>query len=390
MTLGDPVNYSELMEIFSKPRPNGSAALQETKRALLAWLDRQNIPYTLKPFRIYPYFFECIGLWLILSRTLLAWAVWRRWGWLTLLIALAGLIGGIADVALHWPLVTWFGSRIDENILIEFAPNNPRQEIILSAHYDSKTELLDHRQRMFFLKNLRVGMLLSLLIGALGLLDSGFFARGGPESDGFHWLALVLCVPLLFLAWGLGLNLSVGRLLQPSQGAVDNGAACAILLGLAARIAREAIATDHIRVTLALFSGEEVNMQGSRAYVREREWSMPAKAVNLEVMAQDGEYVYWERDGYSLRLVPTAEPLNQSVIQAITKVTGRPPIAAGPVNSDGYSFLAKGIPTATIGTYDRRLRDTGFHRPTDHLNRVVMARLEQGVEILSQLLRDTG
>lgn len=31
---------------------------------------------------------------------------------------------------------------------------------------------------------------------------------------------------MLFLAWGFGLNLALGRFVTPREGAIDNGAAC--------------------------------------------------------------------------------------------------------------------------------------------------------------------
>jgi len=150
------VDYQALMRILSVPRPNGSPAEAETRRALQDWLEQMGIPHRTHGFRLYPYFFESIGVWLIASRTLLALAVLLRWGWLTLLIALVGLLGGLVDVALGFPLVTFLGGRQGENILIEFDSPDARREIVFSAHYDTKTELLDHRQRMFFLKNIRL------------------------------------------------------------------------------------------------------------------------------------------------------------------------------------------------------------------------------------------
>ena len=127
-------------------------------------------------------------------------------------------------------------------------------------------------------------------------------------------------------------------------------------------------------------------MQGSQAYVSSREWPLPARALNLEVMAQDGEYVLWEQDGYSLRLWPCSSELNQDVAQAVQEVTGATPRLAGPVNSDGGSFLRRGIPATTLGTYDRQQRDRGFHSARDNLGRVVMARLPEAVEILSRFI----
>jgi Zn-dependent M28 family amino/carboxypeptidase len=190
----------------------------------------------------------------------------------------------------------------------------------------------------------------------------------------------------LFLAWGLGLNLSLGRLRSPSQGAVDNGAACAILLGLAERLQQGVIQLRKTQVTIALFTGEEVNMQGSKAYVKSRQWPLPAIALNLEVMAQNGEYVYWEQDGDSLHLAPTALDVNRVIAQAVTEVAGEGARPAGPVNSDGGSFMRAGIPATTLGTYDRILRDGGFHLPSDNLERVVIERLPQGVEILIRFI----
>ena len=103
------------------------------------------------------------------------------------------------------------------------------QEIVISAHYDSKTELLDHRRRAFFVRLLPLGMVLTLLVGLLGLAD-GLLAASAPGWANAAFVAgAVLSLPLLFLAWGLGLNLALGRLVQPSSGAVDNGAAFAVL-----------------------------------------------------------------------------------------------------------------------------------------------------------------
>jgi hypothetical protein len=373
-------DYHELMALLSVPRPNGSVAERETAQALKEWLARQGIAYSTQSFRLHPYFFECIGLWLILSRTLLALAVLDRWGWWTLPIALVALLGGTLDVALNLPLITWPGARRGENILVEFEPPGASQEIILSAHYDSKTELLDHRQRMFLFKYMNFGILLTLLLGLWGPLDTWL------RSEPVHWIGVILTVPMLILAWGLGSHLSLGRTLKPSQGAVDNGAACAILLGLAEQLSNQGPLPVNTKVTLTLFTGEEVNMQGSRAYVKSRDWPLPTAVLNLEIMAQNGTYIYWEKDGNVFRLLSTASPLNELFSTAVEQISGAPAQSAGPVNSDGASFLFAGIPATTVGTLDVHLGETGFHRPTDSLERVVMERLPEGVEILGALL----
>ena len=403
-------DYTDLMSILSVPRPNGSAAIEQTKRALLDWLEKRGIPYRLHSFRLYPYFFESIGVWIIISRALLAAAIWLRWGWPALIIAFVGLIGGTLDVRFNLPVISWLGVRRGENILIEFdPPGGASQEVVLSAHYDSKTELLDHFQRMFFVLRLRLGIVLTVLLGVLGVAEGLVRSQSPAYANLIFALGVVLTLPMLFLAFGLGLNLSTGRLLQPSQGAVDDGAACAILLGLADRLSnlkhlhcaqaqvsqisnlKSPIPNSHYplpntRVTIALFAGEEVQMQGSRAYVRGRAWRLPAMALNLEVMGQDGGYIYWEHDGTAFGLRPLSPHVNALLAQAVQEVTRQPARPVGPINSDGFSFISAGIPTGVLGTFDSRLKEAGFHRPTDNLDRVVMARLPEGVEILSRFL----
>jgi len=386
------VDYTELMSFLSVPRPNGSENERRTRIALQEWLEQRGIDYELHTFRLYPFLFEAIGLWLILSRTLLAVAIWFRWGWPTFFIAILGCLGGLVDVALGFPLVSWPGARKGYNLIINFEPQQPQREIMFSAHYDSKTELLDHRKRLFFLKRLPLGILLTLLLGVIGPLDKALHTSGSTWAVLTFSLGIIMSLVLLFLAWGLGLNLSLGRLLNPSQGAVDNGAACAILLGLADHLVNGEISLRATRVTLALFTGEEVNMQGSRAYTLSRGWHLPAIALNLEVMGQNGEYVYWEQDGSSLKLVPTSPEINRTIASAVTEVTGSPARPAGPVNSDGYSFMRAGIPCSTLGSYDLQLRDRGFHQPTDNLGRVDMQRLPEAVKILERFIQkyETG
>lgn len=402
-------DYDELMHILSTPRPNGSQAERETARALKDWLGRKGIPYQVHTFRHYPYFFEAIGAWLIASRLLLALAIWLRWGWAASAIALIGIAGGTLDSAFHLPLVSWPGMKTGENLLIDFSPPNPRQELILSAHYDSKTELLDHHQRMFFLTKIPTGLLLTAILGILGPLDRILWVQGSPSSTLTYILGIGLSLVLLVLAGGYGINLVSGRFVRPSLGVIDNGAACAILLGLAERLnsAEGGPFTEKVRLcendppgklhikntrlVLALFTGEEVDRQGSAAYARRFSYGssaagsdLPAAVLNLEIMAQNGDYVIWEKDGSVFRLAPTDTNLNRALCSAVKEVTGKEPVAGGPVLSDAAPFLKAGLPVSVLGTYDSHWRDTGFHRPSDNLDRLVIGRLEEGVDILER------
>ena len=50
------------MNILSKPRPNGSKALQDTRDALVSWLSDHEIPYMYHSYQVRPYFMEAVGL----------------------------------------------------------------------------------------------------------------------------------------------------------------------------------------------------------------------------------------------------------------------------------------------------------------------------------------
>jgi hypothetical protein len=103
-------------------------------------------------------------------------------------------------------------------------------------------------------------------------------------------------------------------------------------------------------------------------------------------MAQDGDTIYLEQDGNVFHLLPTDEKLNQAFVAATEQVTGQAARPFGPVISDGGSFLMAGIPATTIATLDTRLGETGFHRPTDNLERVSFERLPRTVKILETIL----
>ncbi len=377
-----------LMSVFSRPRPPGSAGERATARAIRDWLEAHGIPYRVHTFSLYPYFFESIGVWIILSRTLLWVAVIERWGWLALGLAVLGLLGGTVDILTGWPLVTWPGRRTGENIVIEFGPPDAIREVVFSAHYDSKTELLDHRQRAIFVEHPRLWAALTLLVGAFALLDAFVSLANAAFASFVHVGSVALASLLLVGAWGLGLHLSAGRFVKQSSGAVDDGAACAVVLMLAQRLAHEGLPSPDTRVTIVLFTGEEANMQGSRAYVRARAWPLPTRVVNLELLGQDGPYLLWRQDGDAFHRVETPAEVRAWVTSAVSRVVGTAPREEGQINSDAFSFLREGVPAVTLGTADKRWGTRGLHRPTDSPARVRVERLSEHVNILWALIED--
>jgi Zn-dependent M28 family amino/carboxypeptidase len=193
----------------------------------------------------------------------------------------------------------------------------------------------------------------------------------------------------------MGANLAGGRFSRsPSSGAVDNGAAVAVLLELAKLFHREALSLDETAVTLLFTVGEEAQMQGALAYVGDRQAQEPAGAltptcaINLEVLGQNGGYLLWERDGTAMVSLPNDAALNAALARAVEAVTGEPPTWAPQLNSDAFAFQRAGIPAATLGSYDRDLGGRGLHSALDSASRVDPARLAEAAGVLCHLLEE--
>lgn len=378
----------DLPDFLTVPRPNGSVALRQTAQSLRQWLAARGIPYQIQTFPLRAWCNEALGLWLIGMALLLVAAVVGRWGWPALAIAVLNVGVGVAEVIFSWPLVSRLGQTTGENILVTFPAAQAAREVILCAHYDTKTEALDHKRRRLFTANLLPAMIVCVAAGGFGGADA-FLATGGSPFVAFTYpLAIALSLSVLAFSLGMGLNLATGRLLpRQSRGAVDNGAACAVLLELCQRLATGKIEAKGVTVTVAFFAGEEVTMQGSQAYVDSRPWPLPATALNLECLGQDGDYVVWQADGTVLTRCPTDPGINAALEAAVRSVTGRQVQMAPFLNSDAYSFLRRGIRAATLGSLDSRLGLTELHGPLDHPGRVTAARLEEAVLVLREFLK---
>ncbi len=384
------IDYSSLMQIFSQPRPSASAGERATLMALRSWLDQRGIRYQTQHFRLFPYSNELIGTWLLLAVLLLAATVVLRLPWPALTFVALGMALVIANVVFAWPLVVWPISSTGENLLVTFEPEQYQRELVIATHYDSKTELFDHTIAGTFFGHLTRCIVLAIIILLLGFLDRMLFTPGSTGAIAIQVVSILLTLPVVWVVGAVGLNLIPGRWITPSEGAVDNGAACVILLGLAERLAQGNIAHAGTRITLAWFAGEEVSMQGSHAFLRSRSWPLPATAVNLELLGQDGPYVLWQSEGNVLTSAPTDAQLNTYMSTIVQRVTGQHAALVGGINSDGYAFIKAGIRTCVFGSYDKQYGGSGLHRPTDNRERIVPERLAESVAILEGLIIDGG
>jgi acetylornithine deacetylase/succinyl-diaminopimelate desuccinylase-like protein len=373
---------------LSTPRPNGSPALERTVQEVQAWLEREGIPVHRHRFTLRPYFMELLGLWMALTGLLLPLAALARWGWFGLALAVVATAVPLLEVRTLRPTVSAVVRRPAHNLIAAFPAPHPEREVILAAHLDSKTELLDHVQRQLLLLMALPAAALTVASGLLTALEP-LLPPGGPATV-VRWLAVAASLPVAAYGMAMAANLIGGRFSRhPSTGAVDNGAAVAVLLALARRLRRREPTLARTSVTLLFTVGEEAQLQGALAYVRDRvDWPLPTVAVNQEVLGQDGGYLLWESDGTAMSGTPCDPALNLALEGAAEAVTGERLLRAPAISSDAFAFLRRGIPATTLGSFDRELGGRGLHSALDHPDRVDPARLAETVELLTRFLTD--
>jgi hypothetical protein len=371
--------WAELYRL-REPRPNGSRALLAAVESVRTWLEAHGVAVQLQPFRLRPYFMELLGLWLAIGGVVLLAAAWRGPAWSGPPLALLLVAVPLAETRFLRPVVSGLVRCPAHNLAVACAPaGEVRREVVVAAHLDSKTEWLDHARRHALLRLGRPAMVLALACGLLLAL--------APLLPAARWAAVIAALPVTAYGLGMGANLLGGRLSRrPSSGAVDDGAAVAVVLGLALRLGGGTLSLQHTAVTLLLTVGEEAQMQGAMAHVRGRAWPLPARAVNLEILGQDGAHLLWDENGTATRRHPMDSDLNDALAQAVRAVTGRPPARAPLINDDALAFLLAGIPATTLGSLDTVLGERGLHSALDHPGRVIPERLDETVEVLACFL----
>ena len=375
------------MDVLRTPRPNGSRALRCIVDAVDAWLAGQGIAGQSHAFTLRPFSMEILGLWLLLGGLLLILALAIRRGEVALLVILGLVAVLVLETRFLRPTVTALVRRPARNLVVAFPAPTPRREVILCAHLDSKTELLDHERRRRLLDSGPAAMALGVA-GAL-FLSIAPLLRSEMAAELAYYMNLFLGIgPAAVYALSMGANLAAGRLRRrPSSGAVDNGGAVVVLLDLARRLQRGEIPLQHTAVTLLFTVGEEAQMQGALAYVRDRDdWPLPVQVVNLEIVGQNGSYALWVEDGTAMRTLDADADLNDALARAVQAETGDRPTFAESINSDAFAFLRRGLPAATLGSLDRELGEADLHGPLDHADRIEPARLAQTADILTHFL----
>jgi hypothetical protein len=283
---------------------------------------------------------------LLLFTGMLLTAAWRSRRWL-IGCAIVLPLGIAGSAGLVDPLLP---SARQTSIEVVVEPRErSRSEIVLAAHYDSKTEPFDHVERsVLFVATV-------LLAGATILLRLRRQRR----------VRLVACAAA-FTTFLCAMQWSAPPLRGRSHGAIDDGAACVLLVQLATTLQAEPL--QQTRVRLLWFSGEEVGAQGSAAYVGATRFGESVRVINLEGIGA-GSRLATSSHEWTWPGIGTVAP---ELLADLERAAGEPLVdLVVPLFTDAGMFLRAGLGAVTllnVAPGASTIRD--LHGPGDRMDAV--------------------
>ena len=378
--------WSDLLpRLTEQPRENGSAALHETAAWLVETLEGMGLDVATVAYTAHPYRLRIAGLLAALGGLLYAWCLRRRRPLPALLIAVALPAVLLLELDRYVPIVSWIGATPQHHVVATLPAQAPTQRLILAAHYDTKTDLLDHVQRAP-IELLGVPVTLFMIGAAAWSARSRYRTRPLPR--------VARIAAGLAVVYGLGLfaSLAGGMLVRArSPGALDDGAAVAVLVRLAERL-RASGALPHTDVEILLLSGEEVGVQGSWEYARHRfaqPPELPTAVINLEAIGAAQHLAVFGSERFQLRGFPPDAEL-VALLDAVHRQQYQTPLHVTwyGAATDARSFLAHGVPAATLSSdLPDHAFARGMHSAADSADRVDVATLDATLAYLEAVTR---
>jgi hypothetical protein len=370
------------------PRENGSAALQRTADFLLETLRGAGVDATLVPFTATPYALRLAGVIALVGGVLYFRLVrgQRYAAALAVAVLLPALL--LAQLDFQLPVFGWLGAQTQYHVLGRVPAREASQRLIFAAHYDTKTDLLDHVERAP-IELLALPIVPFMLVGALAGAASrrarrrAGLLRGTARAAG--WAGLVYGA-LLFA------TLSAGAFVPArSPGALDDGASCAVLVRVAERLAAQA-PLERTEVEVLLLSAEEVGVQGSWVYAAQRFATppeLPTAVVNLEGLGASERHGVLPTERFTTRAY-AADPGLVALLDDVHRKRFGVELAVLPVGgaTDARSFLAHGVPAATLYSEEPGvLFPRHLHSARDDRSRLDPAGLDASVAYLLDVAR---
>ncbi len=289
-----------LAKLAETPRENGSAAIHATARFLYETLERAGLDVTLIRFDAQPWALRLAGV-IALVGGLLYWRLLRA-GRAGAALAVAVAIPLLLLAQLEWqlPVFGWIGAESQDHVLAHLPARAPAFRLILTAHYDTKTDALDHVERAP-VDLLALPVIPLMLAGALAAL---WRAQRPQSPRALGWLVSLAAWSAAAYGIATCVALSAGAFARArSPGALDDGGACAVLVRVAEELARQPTLA-RTQVEVLLLSAEEVGVQGSWVYAAQRFATppdLPTFVINLEGIGASNELAVLGRERFTLR-----------------------------------------------------------------------------------------
>jgi hypothetical protein len=360
-------NWSTLLDhLANGPREDGTAALTNTANWLAEELQRRGLTPERFDWVAHPWRLRAVGVVALLAAVGYAVAMLKRRHLAAAMIAVAVPAYVVLELEFGVPLLGPLYAAPQQHLIATVAPvGPPRARVIFSAHYDTKTDLLDHVERAP-ITALGLPLALLMLVAAL---------RPRPRLTRIAVAGALLN--------GLGMFLAqTGGAFVPSRspGAVDDGAGCAVLLELASRLEP----LQHTEVRLIFFSGEEIGIEGSRAYVAAMDRSLPTRVVNLDGVGMSSELSLYRSESGVLRSFPP-DPALVATVEQVTPLHH----AWYPATTDARAFLEAGVGAVNLSSeLPGHPLPRGMHSRADTRERVDLKALDWTVQVLVAVARE--
>ncbi|MEW6527533.1 MAG: M20/M25/M40 family metallo-hydrolase [Spirochaetota bacterium] len=380
------MNLYEILKHISIPRPNHSDTLDTVSQFLQDTLAQYGIPFEVQHVTIYPYNMLIAGLSCFILALLFAWCIKKQKPLFALVFLVAIPCILIGEFELVKPVISWIVPRESSNIIVKFPNPETTRTLILVAHYDSKTDIFDHLQRakiyQFIVPSILVGLLIVLWVALskkITLLAKPLFRRS------------VIGIVILFIIEWLMVAVAMGGFIvlkQQSSGAIDNASSVVTLLGLAHTIKHGAV-NNTVNVEIVFTTGEEINLQGANYYVKSllsRKRTQELSVINLELVGEPGNMVYWHKAGVMLSFYRADSNLIEKLAKAYILVTKKNIGTLPKLTDDSIMFMRKGIPAITVGFANEKDGVSGLHSPKDNLQRVSMDNIQTMIKTLSNVI----
>ncbi len=378
-----------LTTLADAPRENGSAGLHRTAEFLREALEASGAAVDVATFTATPWVLRIAGV-VILAGALLYWRFMRE-GRHRAALAVALAVPALLLAQLEWmlPVFGWIGSERQVHLVGRLAPQRAaEQRLVFAAHYDSKTDLLDHVERAP-VDLLAAPMVLLMVLGALAARRAGDAAGARRAFAAFGRIAAASAVVYGVLSF---VGLSAGALApRRSHGALDDGGSCAVLVRLVETLAEQA-PLERTELEVLFLSAEEVGVQGSWVYARERFGAgadLRTFVVNLEGIGASPEHGVLPRERSTLRSF-APDPRIVALLDAVHRERFGRRLRVGSAGgaTDARSFLAHGVPAATLFSLERgRSVPRALHSARDDRSRLDPAALDATLGYLLAVAR---